>query len=211
MSLLQDEVRSDGSHAFHEDGVGARSFHAGNAGQVGAKDMMSLLIRAGAGGVGGAEDGDQGFSESGGDVHGAGVVSDDELGKTDPFDHFRQGRLAGQVEALARELSGDGAGEGLIGGTAEDGDLEVRLKAGEIEAELEEIVSGPAFIEPPGAWIENDPGAAGGGLPFSFDGREGIGARWEPLEVLMNRNIQAAEDMQVPVDGVGIVGWAWDG
>lgn len=168
---------------------------------------MSLLIRASAGGVGGAEDGDQGFSEGGGDVHGASVIRDDELGKTDPFDHFGQGRLAGQVEALARELAGDGASERLIGGAAEDGDLELWVEAGEIEAELEEIVGGPAFIEPAGAWIENDPGTSGGGLPFSFDGREGMGAWWEPLEILMNRNIQAAEDMKVPVDGVGVIGW----
>ena len=76
--------------------MGAVAGVAGGTGDVEADDGFGAVVGAGADGVGGAEEGDQGFVEGGGDVHGTGIVGDDERGAVKEGDELRQVCFAGE-------------------------------------------------------------------------------------------------------------------
>ena len=120
-------------------GVMAAGFEAGDAGQVELQDMVELAVGAGAIGRGGAEEGDDGFAERGGYVHGAGVVGDHELAEPQPLDHLGQGELAGQIEAARAGGGGDGGAEGLLVAAAEDGKAGVGVTGGELAGDMSAI------------------------------------------------------------------------
>ena len=80
----------------------AFGFEAGRAGEINAEDVLKLAVGAGAPGVGGAEQGHDGFAEGGGDMHGSGVIRDEQPGEAKPLHHFGEGCGATQVQAVRR-------------------------------------------------------------------------------------------------------------
>ena len=100
-------------------------------------------------GLGGAEDGDGGFAEEGGEVHGAAVVAEDEAGVGEPVGEFKGGGFSRKI--------GDGGAEGLSDG----------LAGGAVVRPAEENGS-----ERVGFLEVADDGGKGGGIP-AFGGSVG--------------------------------------
>jgi hypothetical protein len=71
---------ADGIEAFVAAlGEGAASFKAGATGNVMAEDGMAVSAGAGPAWFGATEDGDDANAESGGEVHGAGVIGQEQV------------------------------------------------------------------------------------------------------------------------------------
>ena len=71
---------ADGIEAFVAAlGEGAGSFKAGATGDVMAEDGVAVSVGAGPAGFGAAEDGDDANAEGGGEVHGAGVIGEEQV------------------------------------------------------------------------------------------------------------------------------------
>jgi len=59
-------------------------------------------------------------------VHGAGVIADHQLAQPNPLDHFRQGKLPGQIEASPNRGFRDAFSQLSLLGPSQDGELQVR-------------------------------------------------------------------------------------
>ena len=71
---------ADGIEAFVAAlGEGAGSFKAGATGNVMAEDGMAVATWAGPAGFGATEDGDDANAERGGEVHGTGVIGQEQV------------------------------------------------------------------------------------------------------------------------------------
>ena len=71
-------------------------------------------------GLGGAEDGDGGFAEEGGEVHRAAVVAEDEAGVGQPVREFKSGGFSRKIGDGGTEGLSDGLAGGLVVGPAEE-------------------------------------------------------------------------------------------
>ncbi len=120
-----DEGGGEAAEACLRVHVVTLGFHAGGAGEVEAEAVFELAVGAGAAGFSGAEKADDGFTEGGGGVHGAGVVGDHEVAAAEPLDHFGQGGDAAEIDALSGRGEGDGGTEFAVVFAAEDGETDV--------------------------------------------------------------------------------------
>ena len=90
-----DGFGGDFEHATEVDRAGAAE--AGGAFDVAADDGGGGAAWASGGGFGGAEDGDDRGAEELGEVHGAGVVGEEETALAEAGGEFFEGRLSGEV------------------------------------------------------------------------------------------------------------------
>ncbi len=173
--------------------MGAVAGVAGGAGDVEFEDGVGAVVGAGADGVGGTEEGDEGFAEGGGDVHGAGIVGDDEIGAFDEGDKLAEVGISTQIER-----AGDALAQGtLIGGACEDGGEVVALL--ELFGELREMLGGPAFGGPVGSGEEEGVGFVAGELGDT--GAVGV-VGWKDVLDGGGGAAQEIEEFAVSVDGV---------
>lgn len=137
-------------------------------------------VGAVAGGVGGAEEGEAGFSEGGGEVEGAAIEAEDGGGAVGGIDK------AGEA--------GDVLGEGGFDG---GGEVENELVAGiaEERGELFVVFEGPLFGAPSGEGAGEDEGRIGE-LTFGGTGREG-----GVDDALLGAG--GGGEVEIPVDDVG--------
>jgi len=175
-----DLIYGDGGHAGEIDGAGAEE--AGATGGGVADDVVDGAEGTGEGGFGGAEEGDRGDIEEGGEVHGAGVIGEEEIAGAEFLVELGEGSFADEIDEMrGGEVSGgdDGIGDGAIFFDAED-------FPGAVGALVEGVESGGETLWEPalcgsvfGAWAEADDGGSGGGDgAWSGEGRgvSGIGA-----------------------------------
>ncbi len=126
-----DELGREAGEAFHGVGQGAIRFHARHARErTILQGEVGLAVGSGAAGFGGAEEADDGFAEGSCDVHGAGVVGDEEVAAAEGFDHAGQGGAAGEIDCVRAGGLEDGLGEGLVMGSAEDDEAQAGLLTG---------------------------------------------------------------------------------
>ena len=132
-------------------------------------------------GLGGAEDGDGGFPEEGGEVHGAAVVAENEAGVGEPVGEFKGGGFSRKIGNGGAEGLSDGLAGGAVVGPAEENGSE---RVGFLEGANDRGEGGgiPAFGgSVGGAGEDGEVGLDGGVLGFGergwwgefrFSGRE---------------------------------------
>src|SRR5882762_4135793 len=76
--------------------------------------------RSGAFGIGGAENGDDGKADGGGDVHSAGIVAEEEVALGEESREIGDASFAGEVDRRTLQFAGDGGGDGEFAGGAEE-------------------------------------------------------------------------------------------
>lgn len=202
---FQDELGGNPPQAFVGPDISAAVGQAGRAGEVQPQNRRWAAIRPGAAGFRGAKEGDDGFAQRGGDMHGTGVVGDHEFTAAHPLDHFRQGGLAAKVQAGSGRGPGDGLAQGLVVPAAENGEPHLRGLAGQGADDFGKIFGGPAFVVPAGAGLEGDPTDAIR-RPFGLDGGGAGGAFRQPGERGVGGDAERVEDGQIPVHGVRVEG-----
>ena len=102
----------DGFHAAEVDGALAEE--AGAALDVVADDAVLRAERAGERGLGAAEKGDCGDAEMGSEVHGAGVVGEEEVAGAKFVHELREGGFADEVGDGDRDGGENGVGDGAV-------------------------------------------------------------------------------------------------
>jgi len=108
----------DFEHAAEVDG--AFPEETGTALDVAADDGVTVPEWTGEGGLGRAEDGDDGHAEMGGEVHGAGVVGQEEMALQELVHEFLQSGFADEIPAFLAKASGDDLADRRIPGHAEE-------------------------------------------------------------------------------------------
>ncbi len=162
-----DGVGGDFEHAAEVDGAVAAE--AGAAFDVAADDGGGWAAWAGGGGFGGAEDGDDWSAEELGEVHGAGVVGEEETALAETGGEFFEGGLSGEVFGGGADEGGELSAHVFLGGGAEDepmaGDFGGDLAGGFGEA-VERVAFGGAVF---GTGAESE-GEGRGGFGRGEDG-----------------------------------------
>jgi hypothetical protein len=143
----QNFLGGEASHAAAVEGAGFEE--AGVAGDFVLGDGNGGAEGTCPSWLGGAEDGDGGFAEEGGEVHGAAVVADDKLSVGEPVGEFKGGGFSRKI--------GDGGTEGLSDGLA---GFDISRSA------QEDRLEGVGLLQ-----IADD-GSEGGGIP-AFGGTVG--------------------------------------
>jgi hypothetical protein len=188
-----DSVRLDPEHASVVDGALAEE--AGAAINFFPDDTMAATEWGGEIGVRGAENGDGGHAEGGGEVHRTGIVRRDKVTATELIDEPSDRRLAGSVEARFIEEGGEFFTNASLGGTAVDGDAD-----DEVGAPLAEQTHGPGItldgvtfrIAILGPWTETEVDLAGGG-----GDRGGCRRNRESFLVADGRHAEGADEIEV--------------
>jgi len=132
-------------------------------------------------GFGGAEDGDGGFAEEGGEVHRAAVVAEDEAGVGEPAGEFKGGGFSRKIGDGGTEGLSDGLAGGLVVGAAEE-DGSKRVGFLEVADNGSKGGGVPAFCGSVGGAREDGEVGLGGSIfgfgergwwgEFRFSGRE---------------------------------------
>jgi hypothetical protein len=105
----QHLLDGDEFHAFHVDAVRAMPLKAGRTRDTGAQDDVAVAVRAGQGGIGRAEDRDNGRADSGGNVHRAAVVGDDDGAAAIEFRKLKEVGFPGLIRIPLGDLFDRGA------------------------------------------------------------------------------------------------------
>lgn len=172
--------------------------------------MVQVTVGAGAVGFGGAEEGHEGAMQRGGDVHGAGVVGDQQRAEANPLNHFGQGGDAAKVVATLGRAGDDLRAQRLFVLAAEEGETRGRQIGGELADQFAKMFDWPALVDPACARLQQNPAGAVS-VPFGAD-RLGHGwARRQPREILVHGNAECGERGKIPIDGVGVIAGARDG
>jgi len=103
--------------------------------------------RSGAEGIGGAENGDDGKADGGGDVHGAGIVAEEEVALGEESGEIGDGSFAGEVDGRTLQFGGDGGGDGEFAGSAEENYVGIGVREQGVYR-FGEAIRGPALAEP---------------------------------------------------------------
>ena len=162
-----------------------------------------LAVRAGLVGARGAEEGDDGLAQRGGEVHGAGVVGDEQFAPAEEFDELGQRGASGEVFAPVGRGAADGFRELPVAGATEEGEAEPGVVRGKLAAEFGKVRGGPALVVPARAGIDAEPAGAVA-RPLGLGEGGGFGARRQPVELVMHRDAERAGDGEIPVHGVGL-------
>ena len=99
---------------------GAAAKEAGAAVGLLLNDGEARRDRGGAVGIGGTEDGDYRKADGGGDVHGAGIVAEEEMALGEKGGEVGDGGFSGEINGSALQFGGDGGGDGEFAGSAEE-------------------------------------------------------------------------------------------
>lgn len=71
-------------------------------------------------GIGGTKDGDDWEADGGGYVHGAGIVTEEEVALGKKCGEIGDGGFAGEVDGGTLQFGGNGGGDGEFAGSAEE-------------------------------------------------------------------------------------------
>jgi len=137
-----DHGGSDGGHAAMIGGAAAEE--AGAAVGLLLNDGEARGDGCGAFGIGGAENGDYWETDGCGDVHGAGIVAEEEVTLREERGEIGDGRFAGEVDGGTLEFGGDGGGDGKFTGGAEEDHVGVGVRKVSVQG-FGEAIGGPAF------------------------------------------------------------------
>jgi hypothetical protein len=167
-------------------------------------------------GVGGSEKGDHGPVESGGNVHGSGIVANDNLGCFYSGDHFGDGRFSAEVDGVnGGGLLGDLSSSGrFIGGTEQYGsEAELLVEAFD---HINESFGRPLFGFPAGAGQDGGEGLVvgeTGGVGFLKKATAIFGRKSQVDLGLGAVDAEQWGDAHVAVDGVDFpfAGWNFVG
>ncbi len=118
LHLLGHPLGLDPQHAAVVDGAFAEK--AGAAIDLFADDAVDGADRGGQVRLGRAEDGDDGHTEGGGEVHGAGVVGEEKVAGAQFGDEFGEAGFADEVAVRGVDELGEGLAEGFLAGRAEE-------------------------------------------------------------------------------------------
>src|SRR5258707_13700129 len=99
---------------------GAAAKEAGAAIGLLLDDGDARRDRGGAIGIGGTEDGDHREADGGGDVHGTGIVGEEEVGLGKEGGEIGDGGFGGEGDGGGLQFGGDRGGDGEFAGSAEE-------------------------------------------------------------------------------------------
>jgi len=156
---------------------GAAAQEAGAAVGLLLNDGEARGDGGGAFGIGGAENGDYWETDGCGDVHGAGIVAEEEVALREERGEIGDGGFAGEVDGGALEFRGDGGGDGEFAGSAEEDYVGVGVRKKNVQS-FGEAVGRPAFggaVGGPGA--DGDARGMRAGACFEQDLRGALAAR----------------------------------
>ena len=97
-------------------------------------------------GIGGAEDGDDGEADGGGDVHGARIVAEEEVALGEESGKIGDGGFAREIDRGVVHFGGDGGRDGEFAGSAEEDYIGhgAGVRAEGVQG-FGETIGGPAF------------------------------------------------------------------
>lgn len=142
-------------------------------------------------------------------MHRTGVVGHNQFAETDPFDHFGQRSLSGEVGASGRVQLRDAISDSHFPWPAEDSQVEPREFTKNCLGKFDKMIRWPAFVDPTRSWAQENPSSRVR-LPFVSELLSDIRAGREPVKTIVDRNVDQRKHSQVPVDGVSVVARAWN-
>jgi len=194
----EDFLGGEASHAAAVEGAGFEE--AGVAGDFVLGDGDGGAEGTCPSWLGGAEDGDGGFAEEGGEVHGAAVVAEDEAGVGEPVGEFKGGGFSRKIGDGGTEGLSDGLASGLVVGPAED-DGSKRVGFLEVADNGSKGGGVPAFCRSVGGAREDGEVGLGGSV-FGF----GEGG-WRGKFGFAFRQAEVFQQSEVLVGDVNITVW----
>src|SRR6185295_8677613 len=119
--------------------------------------MIELAIGPGPSRFGGSKNCNDWQAQRGRYMHRTGIISHQQFAQSQPFNHLRQGGLAGQVQAPFRRRACQPSAKSFLTLAAENNEARIRELRPQLQQQFNEMLDGPALVWPSGPRVQGDP------------------------------------------------------